>query len=96
MAAFFDIAAVLDSSDIEGDITPAAFARWDYHRGAHTIPGLETLAADIDNEDSDHSYGEVSLAHALHNGHITQADLIYAGNVLDRYTALLDAAGKSY
>lgn len=87
----FDICAVLDAADIEGDITPAPFARWDYHRGAHTVPSLETLA----NEGGD-SYGEQSLAQAILDGDLTPADLIYAGNIIDRYMALLTAAGRDY
>lgn len=91
MGIFFDIAAVLDASDIEGDITPPLFTVWDYHRGASAVPSLETLAA----EEGD-SFGAQSLAQAVIDGDIVQADLAYAGNVLHRYTELLRAAGRDY
>lgn len=87
----FDICAVLDAADVEGDLTPAPFARWEYRRGAHTVPSLETLAS----EEGD-SYGEQALAQAVLDGEITVSDLIYVGNVMDRYIRLLAAAGKSY
>jgi len=87
----FDICAVLDAADIEGDITPEPFAQWEYRRGAHAVPSLETLAG----EGGD-SYGEQSLAQAILDGDLTPDDLIYAGNVIDRYMALLTAAGRDY
>lgn len=91
----FDICEVLDAADIEGDITPQPFARWQYRRGAAvTVPSLETLAAQ-DIEECD-SYGAVSLAQALLDGQVTQADLIHAGDVLDRYLRLVKAAGRDY
>jgi peptide chain release factor 2 len=39
---------------------------------------------------------ETSNVAAVIDGDITQADLIYAGNVMHRYTALLTAAGRDY
>lgn len=88
----FDICEVLDAADIEGDITPEPFARWEYRRPACAVPALETLAADEEGD----SYGARCLAQALLAGDITVADLIYAGDVLDRYTRLLRAAGRDY
>lgn len=87
----FDICAVLDAADVEGDLTPEPFARWEYRRGARSVPSLETLASE-----EGESYGEQALAQALLDGEITVANLIYAGNVLDRYTRLLAAAGRDY
>lgn len=102
---FFDVAAVLDMSDVEGDVTPEPFRRWDYHNGSPwSVPSIETVAArDEDFSDGefsdDYSYAQVSLAVAYVGGGpggITQADLIYAGDVLDRYTNLLRRNGKDY
>lgn len=103
MGLFFDIASVLNSSDIEGDVTPALFAnagpctgRWQYSPSPHvTVPSLESLALTGEDSLAD-SYGEQSLAQALLDGEITQADLIYAGDILNRYTALLRLNGKDY
>ena len=97
----FDIAAVLDMSDVEGDVSPEPFARWQYRRAAIAVPAIETVAARADrfSEDEgadDYSYGTVELAFAYQNGDITQADLIYAGDVLSRYSRLLERAGRSY
>jgi ABC-type transporter lipoprotein component MlaA len=94
MGLAFDVAAVLNASDIEGDVSPAPFARWQYRPSPYvTVPSLESLAAE---DTLAESYGEQSLAQALLDGQITQADLIYAGEVLNRYTALLVANGKDY
>jgi ABC-type transporter lipoprotein component MlaA len=94
MGLAFDVAAVLNASDIEGDVTPAPFARWQYGPSPYvTVPSLESLAAEDTLADS---LGEQYLAQALLDGQITQADLIYAGDVLSRYTALLAANGKDY
>lgn len=90
MMLFFDIAAALDASDIEGDATPAAFTRWGYRRGAAGVPSLETLA------ESDESYGAAALAEAILADDLTQADLIYVGDVLSRYSGILKAAGRDY
>lgn len=92
MTLAFDVAAVLDAADVAGDITPEPFARWEYGRGAATVPSLDTLASDTHGD----SYGAQSLAQALLDGDITTDDLIYVGDVMDRYTRLLDAAGRSY
>lgn len=94
MGLAFDICEVLNASDIEGDVTPPLFSQWQYSPSPHvTVPSLETIAAQ--GEDSD-SYGAVYLAQALIDGDVSQADLIYAGNVMHRYTALLTAAGRDY
>jgi hypothetical protein len=102
MALFFAVADVLDMADIEGDLTPGLFEKWGYTRGAaSTVPALETVAERYEtfNEGEfigDFTYETVQLAYALHNEDISVEDLIYVGNVLDRYSRLLDAAGKSY
>lgn len=82
----FDICEVIDAA--EGH-TPA---RWDYHRGASPVPSLESLAF----MEGEESWGASFLAQAVLDGEITTNDLIYAGDVLNRYTRLLDAAGRSY
>ncbi|ALA48191.1 hypothetical protein AU152_gp78 [Mycobacterium phage Phlei] len=102
MSLFFDIADVLDASDIEGDVTPEVFARWQYHRAPfRAVPSLETIASRaedfIEGEwADDYSYATVALASALLIGEITQQDLVYVGDVLSRYTSLLGKAGLSY
>ena len=104
MNLFFDIAAVLDMSDVEGNVTPEPFARWQYRPANVRIGGvndLESVAARADDFSEgefagDYSYGTIMLASALVEGDITQADLIYAGNVLDRYTELLRRAERDY
>lgn len=99
---FFDVAEVLNMSDIEGDVTPSLFARWDYRPSPYvTIPAIETVAERAENFSEgefadDYSYNVVMLASALHNEQITQDDLIYLGNVLDKFTDLLRSAGKDY
>jgi hypothetical protein len=97
----FDIALVLDVSDIEGDVTPGPFARWQYRRGAGTVPSLETVAARAEDFcegewADDYSFGAVMLASALLEGEVSQADLVFAGDVLERYAGLLRAAGMDY
>jgi hypothetical protein len=97
----FDICAVLDASDIEGDVTPGPFARWQYSRGLASVPALETIAARAEDFlegewADDYSYGTVALASALLEGDITQADLVFAGDVLERYAGLLRSAGLDY
>lgn len=94
MSMFFDIAAVLDASDIDGDITPKLFTKWAYRPSPHfTVPSLHTLAAQGDEVGAS---GEQSLAQAVLDGDITTDDLIYVGDVMHRYTALLRAAGRDY
>ena len=91
----FDIATVLDAADVAGDTTPQPFARWQYQRPPFTpVAALETIAAD--KEAQMHTPGEVALAQALLAEEISQADLIRAGDVLDRYGRLLTAAGRDY
>jgi len=101
MGMFFDIASVLDMTDIEGNVSPQPFARWDYRRAPFTIPAVETVAAragDFQEGEfaDDYTYGQIALADAYVREEITQADLIYAGDVLSRYTDLLRRAGKDY
>lgn len=101
MGLMFDVASVLDMSDVEGDVTPQPFARWNYRRAPFTVPAIDTVAARADDYNEgewvdDYTYGEISLAAAFRDGHITQTDLIYAGDVLNRYTALLRLAGEDY
>ena len=94
MGLAFDICEVLDAADIEGDITPELFSQWEYRPSpCVTVPSLETIAAQ--GEDAD-SFGAMCLPQAVIDGDVTQADLIYAGNVMHRYTALLIAAGRDY
>jgi len=101
MGMFFDVASVLDMSDIEGDVSPEPFARWQYQRAPFTVPAIETVAARADDYNEgewadDYTYGQVALAIAYQDGEITQADLIYAGDVLSRYTDILRRNGKDY
>ena len=104
MALHFDIAAVLDMAQayVREDITTKPFARWQYHRAAaRSVPALEDVAARADDFAEgewadDYTYGTVMLAAALYAEQISAADLIYAGDVLAKYTHLLELAGKSY
>lgn len=98
---FFPIAEVLDMSDIEGDVTLKPFARWQYHPSPLRVPALETVAARASDFAEgefadDYSYATVMLANALESDQITQSDLIYAGDVLNKYIALLERNGKRY
>lgn len=103
MGLFFDVASVLDMSNVTGDITDVVFRRWGYQRAlvTHTIPSIETVAARGDDFhegefSDDYSYAQVALAMAIRDDEISQEDLVYAGDVLDRYTGLLRRAGKDY
>jgi len=99
---FFDMAEVLDMTDIEGDVTPGPLAQWQYRRSpVVAVPSIETVAARAEDFAEgewadDYSYSVVALAVAYQDEVIFQADLVYAGNVLERYTALLELAGVSY
>lgn len=101
IALHFDIASVLDMSDIIGDVTPGPFARWQYRRAPFTVLSIETVAARADdfNEGEwadDFTYGQVSLAAAVESEQLSQDDLIYVGDVLDRYAELLRRNGRDY
>jgi hypothetical protein len=101
LGLFFDVASVLDMSDVAGDITPQPFERWQYRRAPFTVPDVESVAARADGFREgecadDYSYGQVSLASAYVSGELTQADLIYAGDVLSRYTDVLRRSGRDY
>jgi hypothetical protein len=101
IALHFAIAEVLDMSDVAGDVTPRPFDRWQYRRAPFTVPALETVAARAEDFSEgeftdDYDYATIALAAALHEEQITQADLVYVGDVLSRYVALLDLAGKTY
>jgi hypothetical protein len=115
MGLFFDVASVLDMSDVAGDVTPEPFARWGYQRARwgyqrarwgyqrapFTVPAIGTVAARGDDFHEgefadDYSYAQVALAMAVRDDELSQDDLIYAGNVLDRYTSLLRRAGRDY
>lgn len=102
MALHFAIAEVLDASDVEGDVTPEPFDRWQYRRApARTVPALEVIAARAEDFhegewSDDYSYATVALAAALVAGEVSQDDLIYAGDVLSRYVAVLERSGKTY
>ena len=102
MHMFFDVASVLDMTDVEGDVTPGPFARWDYRRAPSTVPAVETVAARAEGEfnegefEGDYTYAQVMLAFGYVEGAVTQADLVYAGDVLHKYACLLERAGKNY
>lgn len=101
MGMFFDIASVLDMTDTEGNVTPRPFGRWDYHRSPFTVPDVESVAARAEDFSEgewadDYSGGQIQLASAFVSGDIGQEDLVYAGDVLSRYTDLLRREGKSY
>lgn len=101
VALHFDIASVLDMSDIEGDVSPEPFDRWEYRRAPFTVPAIETVAAraaDFNEGEfsDDYSYAEIALAVAVRDGQLSQADLIFAGDVCSRYARMLDRAGRSY
>lgn len=94
MVLLFDVASVLDSADVAGDLSSAAFARWDYHRSPMvTVPSVETLAY---GSDEDTEYGRPVIAEALLAGKISVVDLIHIGDVLSRYADLLRANGSNY
>ena len=89
----FDICEVLNAADVEGDITPAPFARWQYSPSPYvTVPSLDTLADDEEGE----SWGARALADSLRSGENTTDQLIKAGDVLSRYVSLLTLAGRDY
>jgi len=95
MDLHFDICEVLDAADVAGDLTPALFAAWQYHRSpVVAVPSLDTLAAEVD--DPAGGGGAAHLAVALRDGDISVADLVYTGRVMDTYCRLLELAGKSY
>lgn len=101
MGLFFDIASILDMTDVAGDVTPEPFARWQYRRAPFAIPAIETVAARAENFSEgefsdDYSFAQIELAAAYVAGDLSQDDLIYAGDVLDRYTELLRRNGRDY
>ena len=89
MSLFFDVAEVLDMTDIEGDVTPGLFAQWQYRRSPMvTVPAVETVAARAKDFSrgrvvDDYTYSVVALAVAYRDEIITQADLVYAGRNLE-------------
>jgi hypothetical protein len=102
MMAFFNVALVLDMGDVEGDVTPEPFDRWEYHPSPFVSVGdLESVAARMDdfNEgefEGDEDYGVVALASAVVDGTVTLEDLVYVGDVLSRVTDRLRAQGRDY
>lgn len=109
MRVFFAVAEVLHTtaevvmeSDGYHDHALEAFARWDYLPSPYVaVPDVEAVAARAsefsEGEFSDdYSYATVALASAYVNGELTQEDLIYAGDVLSRYSDMLRTAGKDY
>jgi hypothetical protein len=109
MSLFFDVAQVLHmtsevvmESDGYHDHALEAFARWDYRPSPYvSVPDIEDVVARAEHFSEgefadDYSWNVVQLASAVHSGEITQADLIYVGNVLDKYTNILRIAGKDY
>jgi hypothetical protein len=85
----FAICHVLDAIGGYGD----ALARWEYSRGAMPVRSIVALAND-DEELED--YETSALASAILDGYLTPDDLVHAGNVLARYTALARLAGRDY
>ena len=101
MHMFFGVASVLDMTDVEGDVTPGPFARWDYRRAsAWGVPAVGDVAARAEGSEGewadDYTYAQIQLAFGYVEGAITQADLVYAGDVLHKYACLLERAGKNY
>ena len=101
MGLFFDVASVLDMSDVEGDVTPVPFARWGYRRAPFTVPSIETVASRADDFaegewSDDFTYGQIVLACAVADGELSQGELIRVGDVLNRYVALCRLAGRDY
>lgn len=109
MGMFFDVAEVLHmtsevvmESDGYHDHALEALARWDYRPSPYvSVPDVEDVASRAEHFSEgefadDYSYGVIQLASAIHSGDLTQSDLIYAGNVLDRYSEVLRRAGKDY
>jgi len=68
------------------------------HGPGHLIDTVAARADDFAEGEwaDDYSYGQVALAVAVRDGDIATGDLIYAGDVLSRYAALLRLAGKDY
>jgi hypothetical protein len=82
----FAICDVLHAIGESGD----ALARWEFRPSpfavADTLPGL------IESED----YSVSALAESVIDGVISVEDLVRAGEVLSRYTALAVLAGRDY
>lgn len=97
----FDVASVLDMSDVAGDASPQPFERWGYQRAPFTVPSIDTVADRADDYSEgewadDFTYGQVALASAVRDDELTQSDLIYAGDVLSKYVAVLKSHGRDY
>lgn len=103
MNLWFAAALVLDASDIEGDKSPGPFERWQYVYSPYVaVPSIETIAA-RDNDSyhegefaDDYNYHTVMLASAYQRGDITQDDLIYIGDCMALYCAILKDNDKDY
>lgn len=101
MELFFAVAEVLNMSDIADDVTPVPFKHWQYRPAPFAIPALEDVAARADHFSEgefsdDYSYATVMLAAALNDETITQADLVYVGEVLHKYCVILESTGRTY
>lgn len=86
-------------SDPWGDTMGMFFAVADvlYHLTAEAIPnsweyihGLGCTGVDPE------SWPDSEVAELYEAGHVTADDLLYVGNVMDRYAGWLHAAGQSY
>jgi hypothetical protein len=82
--------AITDVLTADGWDVPLA---WEYQTVVVQGETVEMLA---DNVDGSTDYTTEVLAGMLRSGKINVSDLVHAGNVLMRYTALLRAAGLSY
>lgn len=89
MGTYFALADVLY---VAGDLVPVA---WKYRPGL-TVQGYKGLDDMAECAGSELSYDSEHIAALLVAGEITEPDLLQAGNVLSRYTALLDKTGLSY
>ena len=69
----------------------SALTRWDYHRGAIAPMTLADIVDDVEND-----YAAAALAEAVMGGFLTTADLVRAGDVLERFETLVKRAGRDY
>ena len=86
LALHFAICDVLTAAGGADD----ALAEWGYHRGAAAPETLTEIAGGVED------YAAAALAESLIAGALTVADLVRAGNVLQRYETLAKRAGRDY
>ena len=105
MVLFFDVAEVLHAfrEDAYHEGIDEAFNRWQYQHSPIIGPCLDEMAEAFnehysENESNDDvGYGVAALAWALRYGQqISVDDLLYAGEVLHKYTVILRANGHDY